>query len=133
MYGNTELSFKVNLPIDDDELSAIRGIITYLQSLVFEKEKDVEKEKEIELVRKSKRKVKIVEPKVEESESEPEPEVEEPEEPKVEVKIEHVKDKCYVVRTDGSIDCNCGSNMELKNLNRHIKTAKHLNWLKEKK
>lgn len=127
MYGNTELSFKLNLPIDNDELSAVKGFIAYLQSLVIEKEKDIEKEKEIELVKKSKRKVKIEEPKVE-SDSDSEPEVEEP---KVEIKVE--KEKCYTVRSDGSIDCHCGSNMEMKNLNRHMKTAKHLNWAENKK
>jgi serine phosphatase RsbU (regulator of sigma subunit) len=134
MYGNTELSFKVNLPIDEDELSVIRGFINYLQSIICEKEKSIEQEKEIELVRKSSKRKSIAKFK------EPEPVIKEvgesdsyeEEEVKEEPKVEDLP-KCYTTKPDGSVECQCGSSMEAKNINRHFKTGKHLKWIQDKK
>lgn len=127
MYGNTELSFKVNLPIDEDELSAIRGFINYLQSIVCEKEKSIEQEKEIELVKKSKPKKKVD---FKEQVEEIDDVVQEIKEEVPEIINEN---KCYTIKSDGSVECQCGSSMEAKNINRHLKTGKHLKWIQEKK
>ena len=42
--------------------------------------------------------------------------------------------KCYKIGLNGNIDCFCGSTLlDLKNLNRHVKSRKHKHWELEKK
>ena len=37
--------------------------------------------------------------------------------------------KCYTIKFDKSIDCDCGSNFNQKNIQRHFRSGKHIKWL----
>ena len=37
--------------------------------------------------------------------------------------------KCYSIKFDKSIDCDCGSNFNQKNIQRHFRSGKHIKWL----
>ena len=40
--------------------------------------------------------------------------------------------KCYSIKFDKSIDCDCGSNFNQKNIQRHFRSGKHIKWLETK-
>jgi hypothetical protein len=104
MFSNTEITFKVGVEIDVDEIEGVEKIIKFLQEII-------DKARERETKRLSLKKIEMIEKKFDEVMESAAKEIE-----------------TETVKQDGSIDCECGSNVILRNTNRHKRTKKHIDW-----
>lgn len=103
----SEITFKIDAEINEYEIEGVKNMIKILQDLV---DRAMEK-KEIP------KKVKI------------------PSLKKIETTFEKIMEEAAkepelegTVKQDGSIDCGCGSNVIPRNVNRHKRTKKHIDW-----
>jgi len=99
MFSNTKINFEVGVEIDEDEIEGVEKIIKFLQELI-------DKAREKETKRPSLKKI----------------------EKKFDEVIESATKEVETVKQDGSIDCGCGSNVIPRNVNRHKRTKKHVDW-----
>lgn len=104
MFSNTEITFKVGVEIDVDEIEGVEKIIKFLQELI-------DKAREKENKGPSLKKIEMIEKKFDEVMESAAKEIE-----------------TETVKQDGSIDCGCGSNVIPRNVNRHKRTKKHIDW-----
>ena len=159
MFTENKINFSIALNLDDDEIHGVESMIRLLQDLVnhaknkeprprsslrkrkveltkIESESDSnesETEKIIEPVSdKVKNLLETMTRKVEGVVERDAPEIKEAEEEvKEEVKEEiEIPLNCFTQLKNGSVECKCGSVMEKKNINKHKKTVKHVQWAK---
>jgi len=139
LYKMSEITFKINIPIyDEDDIPSIKSIIKYIDSIIKDKENAIALALNNTVSKRRKSRIEILDIIEEQEEKELEESILE----KTSVKEDTVQDtvqdvvqvptKCkfYELNVDGSVNCFCGSNTVFKNLNRHCKTIKHVTWAK---
>lgn len=156
MFTENKINFTIALNLDDDEIHGVESMIRLLQDLVNHaknkepRQRSSLRRRKTELIKiesdseQSSDTEKIIEPvsdkvknlletmtrKVEgvvERDAPGIKEVKEDEEEKEEIEIPL---NCFTQLKNGSVECKCGSVMEKKNINKHKKTVKHVQWTK---
>ena len=126
MYSDTKITFTVGIEIDEDEIEGVQRIVEFLEELIKKaQERAISKEdKRASLKKRIDKAEEFVDllslPTIKE-----EDEDDEDEDKKVEVAVKKPG-------LNDTVTCECGTVLVNRNMSRHKKTVKHLNFEKNK-